>query len=608
MDNIYLIGNAGAEAIRRELSERDPIFVINDFQARLNLHYKSFDINTIYPLLEISGNSRFEIHNGILYGLQREIIKRIDSENWSKEKRNNFLKKNLPLRHIPSIYGLIIALLQRYPELQTESFYQEIGHDKNFIDHSPLDIRRGFYRRYPNMIIDLIAHLASNYQNDSILRGWSREMRGVNINEYLDARVNQEHVQEAVKIIGDDPILFKSVQPIFRELFVQFGWASICSFRTDFFMAMQNAGKIMMCKTDNSYELIWFVTESLRKGFTPERVININNYIHKFKGSSDFGEMAMIFQDPIVSNVLAARIVQALRKTVQEKNMIESKLDRSIIWCSHLLNLGSHARQMLSTKSYNMPEMDDEIFNEFYFKILSLMVDDKPRTSPAVAAQRRRQNSVSGSGIESLDPSDRYNPPSTNESRLSFFSDKEIEKLKTNDLARKVFAHYLIDTVRRMEFVSVRRAVSYMTRTIPQNDQDIMYSEVYESLWQSLITNLIKYHRIKLIVNPVWSKFMDEELIPITSWKQTVHEMMAKLLVELYAEEIITSLNERKCPERIKIVRVWAEKTIKIGAKDMDPTNLMKMYLELRIKSKNPYDGRFQINTEECPTISKFIE
>ena len=49
-----------------------------------------------------------------------------------------------------------------------------------------------------------------------------------------------------MEIVNDSVELFDDVQRVFRELFTMLGWPSICSFRFDFFMAMQSAGKIQV--------------------------------------------------------------------------------------------------------------------------------------------------------------------------------------------------------------------------------------------------------------------------------------------------------------------------------------------------------------------------
>jgi hypothetical protein len=75
---------------------------------------------------------------------------------------------------------------------------------------------------------------------------------------FLAFRKNHKFVQEVVEIVNDSVELFDDVQRVFRELFTILGWPSICSFRFDFFMAMQSAGKIQVsAKTimNKAYEI-----------------------------------------------------------------------------------------------------------------------------------------------------------------------------------------------------------------------------------------------------------------------------------------------------------------------------------------------------------------
>ncbi|KAG9297730.1 hypothetical protein G9A89_011245 [Geosiphon pyriformis] len=581
----YTIGQKGVDKIRNKLSENDPHSVISEFQEQLGLQFPNFNINALYPVLEVSGLSRYEIHTGILAALQKRLIVYMHSDSWNDEKSNIFLKKALKLREIKAIRGLIMALLQKYPALQTEGLFRELLPDKQFIEESPLELKRGFFERDSRMFASILVYQLTGYVSDPILRVWSREMRGTNVNEYLDARVNQRNVQQIVNVIGDSTVLFKAVQPILRELYIQFGWASICSFRFDLFMAMQKANKILICKTDPSFELIWHVNEGIRKGFNQDRLININNYCSKYKGTTDFGDMALIFKDPIVSNVLGARLLSALRKIAnQERNPTEPKNDGTVTWCSTLINLGSESRDMLVTKTYAIPQVDPAIYEDFYFRLLSLMLDDKTRFAAREA--QRRQNST---GPFPDRQEDRQNL-TLNEKNMSKFTEREIEMLKESDLARKVFAHYIMDSCLKGDAIALKRAVPYMSASLPRDLSNITHNEVYESLWQSLITLLIKNCRLKLLVFPQWGKVMEDILIPMCAWKQTAHELMLKLLVELYTEDIAAYLDKKNISEKIKAVRSWTEKTFNIGAKEpAHEENLRQMYFDLFLKSGRPF-------------------
>ena len=66
-----------------------------------------------------------------------------------------------------------------------------------------------------------------------------------------------------MEIVNDSVELFDDVQRVFRELFTMLGWPSICSFRFDFFMAMQSAGKIQVSAIIVTVAYKWYPLSTL---------------------------------------------------------------------------------------------------------------------------------------------------------------------------------------------------------------------------------------------------------------------------------------------------------------------------------------------------------
>lgn len=75
----YLIGPLGEGHIREELSQRDPLQVIQQMQRDHGLRLPR--VNAIYPLLDHHHRLRREVHAACLEALKSELVSKIAKDN-----------------------------------------------------------------------------------------------------------------------------------------------------------------------------------------------------------------------------------------------------------------------------------------------------------------------------------------------------------------------------------------------------------------------------------------------------------------------------------------------------------------------------------------------
>ncbi|CAG8582990.1 9401_t:CDS:2 [Racocetra fulgida] len=461
----YMLGNAGARRLGLLLGQSDPVTGITEIQQRYQV--KVENIENVYPLLELSGMSRFNIHVGILEALRNKFIQAIETEHWDHDKFTKFLSKSMGYLFIKEFRPVVLALLKKYPERVTKDIYEMLAQEPNII-HVIIKIwtiQISLYERNKKMFKVSIQAQIVGYFKDQALGMQAREMRG------LDATA----------------------------------------------------------------------------------VGSINTYLTEYRKSSsrefsyDILDIAMIFQDPIVYNVFSARIVDALKKyiseyfkkntdkTSEEKNIqkivtaalaiLLKEKESTVRWLSSMVTFGSYAHNMLITKNYNVPEVDEDIYAIYYKKLLYWMYDDKIREL------KTRQ------AMAHLSIDDDQDVPNTISTVLAF-GDIELRMLKKIDLARK------------SDIIALRRALNYFKMTMPTNDSDTLHVEVYESTFQSLITLLIKHHRIRILSSEKWRGVI--RMLITTPWKLTIHEMVIKLLIEFYNEDVSATLENSGSVEKLK--------------------------------------------------------
>ncbi|CAG8649933.1 29856_t:CDS:10 [Racocetra persica] len=610
----YMLGNAGARRLGLLLGQSDPVTGITEIQQRYQV--KVENIENVYPLLELSGMSRFNIHVGILEALRNKFIQAIETEHWDHDKFTKFLSKSMGYLFIKEFRPVVLALLKKYPERVTKDIYEMLAQEPNIIHEAPIEIKRGLYERNKKMFKVSIQAQIVGYFKDQALGMQAREMRGIGVNDVLDRRINAAGLQYIINLVHENSVLFAELQNIVREWYKEYGLSKLCSFRFDFFMGMQKAGRIHMCKQDHSYNIIWYINGGIRKGLDATAVGSINTYLAEYRksGSREFSDIAMIFQDPIVYNVFSARIVDALKKyiseyfkkntdkTAEEKNIQKTvtaalatllkEKESTVRWLSSMVTFGSYAHNMLITKNYNVPEVEEDIYAIYYKKLLYWMYDDKIREL------KTRQT------MAHLSIDDDQDVPNTISTVLAF-GDIELRMLKKIDLARKVFCHYMLDRCEKSDIIALRRALHYFKMTMPTNDLDTLHVEVYESTFQSLITLLIKHHRIRILSSEKWRGVI--RMLITTPWKLTIHEMVIKLLIEFYNEDVSATLENSGSVEKLKQVREWSEIAAshysQLGINRNDRTKIYYCYNLLVNKSNQCLNGLWCIKQEICPTV-----
>ncbi|RIB29062.1 hypothetical protein C2G38_2156416 [Gigaspora rosea] len=256
------------------------------------------NIENVYPLLDISGVSRYEIHHHMLEELKNDFIQKIITQHWDQEKFTKFLSKFMPQISDKEFRDIIFEALKKYPDHITEEIYEQLAQEQTVIHEAPIEIKRGLYERDQEMFKEMIKTQIDNYfKRQSLIM----QQRGTN-SDILDQRTNIPELKYIIDLVNEGSILFDEMQDIMIEIYKDNGHSNICSFCFDFFNCMQKAGKISMCMKDHSYNMIWNINEGIRKGGLEERTITAyKNELNKYNITSPrkFSEIAMIFQDPI---------------------------------------------------------------------------------------------------------------------------------------------------------------------------------------------------------------------------------------------------------------------------------------------------------------------
>ncbi|RIB03459.1 hypothetical protein C2G38_2049260 [Gigaspora rosea] len=499
-------------------------------QHRVNVE----NIDNVYPLLDNSCVSRYEVHHHMLEALKNNFIQKIITQHWDQEKFTNFLSQSMPKISIKEFRDIIFEVLKKYPDRITEEIYEQLAREPTVIHEAPIMIKRGLYERDQEMFKEMIKTQIDNYfKRQSLIM----QQRGTN-SDILDQRTNIPELKYIIDLVNESSILFNKMQDIMIEIYKDNGHSIICSFRFDFFNCMQKAGKISMCMKDHSYNMIWNINEGIIKGLEERAITAYKNEMNKYNITSprEFSEIAMIFRDPIVYYDLSARIVEALKKSMSESpdgtvtTALTNLVDKQTVkWMSSMVTFGSQAHGILLSDTVSMPTVEeDQIYSTFYKKLLHWTYDDI-RRAPETAIMMSQEIHEDSEDVP-----------------LNFpfkFGTDDINILKNYDFATKVLSSYLLDRCKKGDIIALRRALDCLD----------LVKTIDPFMLQLIINELIDQHFIRILYSIKWQMAI-EILIRLN------FEPLIRLFEIYYDEPAINFLVDRGDLEKLKIVKIWCEK------------------------------------------------
>ena len=104
-----------------------------------------------------------------------------------------------------------------------------------------------------------------------------------------------------------------------------------------------------------------------------------------------------------------------------------------------------------------------------------------------------------------------------------------------------------------------------------------MHLEMYESMYQSIVTIIIRSQRVRVLCSERWRSVITD-LISITPWRLSIQELVVKLFIEFYSDDVANQLTTLGCVERMKLVREWAERMCITGVKVNNVILLFKYF------------------------------
>ncbi|KAG0172363.1 Cofactor of BRCA1 [Apophysomyces sp. BC1034] len=555
-----LVGPAN-EQIKELLSQSgDPLEALLKIQQDYGLNVPQ--IQAIFPLLDLCGYTRLDIHLACLEALNNAIISRIKESDFKLEHFYDIFDRTFPYIHIPFMQPVPMALLAKFEKHVDDTVLEKLKNDPAVFEHCPITIKRRIWKQDEMFFQQQMLGILNDYHHDDMLQALAMNLKPDSYQEITEARRSHPLVFVVLDMIGDDPKLYTMFVEMLRLVFESTPYASLSSLRADVLMKFHDRDISEVYDLDECHRLIWSLDTCVRNQNMDEAIISkIKECFDGVKnGTQLYGDFAMVVMDPLISNFLSSCIVKWLRNSVDEG--APENLEELIEYNAKLLNLGEHAPEAVAHKT-KIPKLDRDLKGRFWNAICAVIVHE------------------------------HSSAPMTDKT----YGDIIQPMLVRSEIARKIFVHYLLDRVHDSDINTLRRCLPLFLKSLPAEDDDsntsILHAYTYKSFLRTFISILTKRHLVECVADPRWRKgVMEEFLLHVVSWDASVHEYVVGMLAEYFTEvKYLLPLGEQ-----VAVIADWADQVFINGRKEeKDLKVLHESYTVLLARSINLLDGQFQI-------------
>ncbi|KAI9027163.1 cofactor of BRCA1-domain-containing protein [Phycomyces nitens] len=562
MSKTNLIGPA-EETIKAHLSQSgDPLEAIRTIQRIYGLNLPG--IEAMYPLLDLAGYSRHEVHLYCLDALNKAILARIDSPDFTLNDFNDLYRRTSPYIHIPYMQPVPMALLKKFEKYVDEDVLASLKDNVEVFENCPLNIKQRIWKQDEGFFQGQMLNVLNDYHHNERLQALAMNLKPESYQSVIEERRSHPIVLKIMDIIGGDPKLYTMFMAMLRLVFEATPYPSLSSLRVDLLMNIHDQDIEEVYKTDECHKLIWSLDTCIRSQNMDEAIIGkIKECFDKtVNGQPLYAEFAMILMDPIISNFLSSCIVRWLRNSVDEG--APGNLEDLINYNAKLLNLAEHAPRAIGS-DLKISKIDRNIRTHFWHEMSVLIINENTPTNQA-------NNLINIGRIESI--------------------------ISKSEVARKIYVHYLIDRASEGDITSLSRCLPSILNTLPsENDKNNvdynLHLYTYQSFFRTFINIIIKRHLVDCVMDIRWRQVvMEEFILKAVSWDFSVHEQVVKMLNEYFKEP----KHLPKLGEQVAVIADWADKVFLNGIREEKDTPVVyHIYYSLLRDSAMVLEGQFRI-------------
>ncbi|KAI9323386.1 cofactor of BRCA1-domain-containing protein [Dichotomocladium elegans] len=507
-----LLGPATETIYQQLTGEGDLEKAINDIQKIYGLDIVP-SMDSIYPLLDLSGCSRLEIHWACLHALNTAAVEKIKTPEFLLADFERVFSDSFKYIRCSHLQPIPMALLKKFSEHIDQDVLDQLKNDQEVFQNCPLNVKQQIWKQDETFFQVQVLSMLNEYHHDEELQKLSMNLRPDSYQEVLTERRNHPQMTRMMEMINGDPKLYlmflETVQIVFRST----PYPSLCSIRVDILMNYHDRDISEVYEEDKCHDLIWSLDTCVRQQNMDDVIIEKIKqcFDHVKNGTQLYSEFAMILMDPVISNFLTQCIVRWLRISVDDD--APGNLEQLINYNAKLLNLAEHA-PAAANLNQKIPKLDKDLRGRFWNALCTIIVEEN---NPKA-----------------------YVAPSESEVISSM--------LLRSETARKAMIHYCIDRAYEGDVATLQRCLPFILESLPlQDDANITHVFTYQSFVGTFVSVLAKKWLLNCVKDVMWRQVvMENFLLQIVRWDPLAHKQVVLLLSEYFLKSsYLTTLNEK---------------------------------------------------------------
>ncbi|KAG0042611.1 Cofactor of BRCA1 [Gryganskiella cystojenkinii] len=595
MDQQALLGARSSDKIRDMLVKQNPIQAIRQIQDNRGLNYN--DIDSIYPLLDHHGKSRYKVHSACMEALKAKLLQKLETAQMDHKRFDSTLEAMLPYIDVKGLRELPMTLLGRYPDRMSKDIIDKIGSDNDLFNIAPKEVQRRIWLSNANKFREDVIPIVMEYKGDPEVIRMAREMSVDNATKVISQRRSHPSIKKLIEFVGGNLKLYNHIGTYLRSLFLQSNDTIFCTLRFDLLMSMHEANINQITKADPCHELVWNLDACNRTlSMDERRVDNIRKFFDKIdRDDPVYGDIAMILNDPFTSNMIASRLLELLNENVEAGRKPQE--DPTLIWTATMLNLGAHSRRILQTQKFRIPKVDAVVTEKFTHVLSDCILEDTIRQLKQV------DDNTEVKSIES--------------------SDGVMESLDESEVARKLLCHYILDKLEHSDIYALERVLPAILKSLTKNHSYDYENHVggvldslhvtYQSFFHSFLGLLSKQVQIsRFLTTPKWQQvIMTDLLLPAAENDSSVYEQVVRFLSEAF--RLVASSGRAgvigngflQLPRWIETL--YSRRPVdRISKKQND--EVRAVFARIVMDATQFSGGRYRMKPEEIPNVMSYIQ
>lgn len=257
---------------------------------------------------------------------------------------------------------------------------KQIVADKELYKKCDVSVKRQIWQQHQGLFGDEVSPYFTQYikEKENILFNLDSS---VNFHSLTPRQRRQsEIIQNLVKIIGKNVLLYDTCLQFLRTLFLRTKNSHYCTLRVELLMALHDAEVQDITAMDPCHKFAWCLDACIREQYIdPKRSRELQGFLEGVKSGQEqvIGDLSVTLCDPYAINFLATSTFKLLNHMINNESLARD--NQVLVLVLRMFNLGLHAWDILNSQVYREPKLDSELVTKFLPILMSLIVDDQVR-------------------------------------------------------------------------------------------------------------------------------------------------------------------------------------------------------------------------------------